>query len=65
MARKTRQAPREYVVWQQNEKRVIRADGEYRAEIGQQVIGWFDTAFAAEQACNQVVFDALTKKKAA
>ncbi len=62
--RTTRQQPRETVAWQQDEKRVVRIDGEYRAEIGQQVIGYFASAHEAEQACNQVVFDALIKKAA-
>ena len=61
----TRQQPREIIAWQQGEKRVIRVDGEYRAEIGQQVIGYFRTAHEAEQACNAVVYDALNERKAA
>ncbi len=60
----TRQQPREIVTWQQGEKRVVRAGGESRGEVAGMTIGYFQTAHEAEQACNQVVFDALTKKAA-
>lgn len=64
MARRTRQQPREQVVWQQDEKRVIRADGEYRAEIAGMVIGWFDCQHDAEQAANAELYQALARKAA-